>query len=172
MISLKGLTTKRIIDLNPFTQIRDLFQSTIKLIGDNDDIPLEYEAIHRVEAWEVGRPDKISYKYFTTPDYVDAICKYNGVSNPFSLEEGRLLRIPTKQVIDRSYRKLIFKNKKSDISEKLKRFADATKKGSPDSAKKGFNQSKKRAAPPNVLRSGETGIRKDLSKNKITLGQI
>ncbi len=43
----------------------------------------------------IARPDLISYKAYNTDIYADVICKLNGISNPFELNEGDLLVIPT-----------------------------------------------------------------------------
>jgi hypothetical protein len=97
--------------------------------------------------------------------------KYNGISNPFSVEEGRELLIPTKETLDASYR--VLRLKRPAISgklEKMAKLADVEKKSKIDTAKKGFNSSKKRNISPNIVTNGNVGIQRDSSKNKIILG--
>lgn len=52
------------------------------------------KAIYRVEADTEMRADLISIKFFGTEIYADAICKVNGIFNPFSIEEGLIIVIP------------------------------------------------------------------------------
>lgn len=40
------------------------------------------------------RPDLVAHSFYSDTKYSDAILKYNGVSNPFSLDQGDILRIP------------------------------------------------------------------------------
>lgn len=43
----------------------------------------------------VARPDLLSYDIFGTDLYVDVICKLNGISNPFELNEGDMIVVPS-----------------------------------------------------------------------------
>lgn len=57
--------------------------------------PTEYEYIlFKVPAEFIARPDLISLDQYGTTEYVDVICKVNGISNPFELNEGMVLAIP------------------------------------------------------------------------------
>ena len=47
-----------------------------------------------VNKYYVARPDLISLAVYGTDEYGDMICKFNGVSNPFELNEGMILQIP------------------------------------------------------------------------------
>jgi hypothetical protein len=49
---------------------------------------------HVVEPDEEMRPDLISRMYYGTENFTDVLCKYNGISNPFSLERGQLIKVP------------------------------------------------------------------------------
>lgn len=40
------------------------------------------------------RPDLISYVSYGNTDKFDIICKFNGISNPFSINEGDLIKVP------------------------------------------------------------------------------
>lgn len=42
----------------------------------------------------VARPDLISLAFYGTDEYADIICKINGISNPFELNEDDMLSIP------------------------------------------------------------------------------
>lgn len=43
----------------------------------------------------VARPDLISIAAYGDSDFTDIICKVNGISNPFELNEGDVLILPT-----------------------------------------------------------------------------
>ena len=49
---------------------------------------------HTVKSDELCRLDLISEEYYGSPQYVDLILKANGLNNPFSVPEGKLLAIP------------------------------------------------------------------------------
>lgn len=48
----------------------------------------------------IARPDLISYQAYGDTMYADVICKLNGISNPFELNEGMMLIIPAPEYID------------------------------------------------------------------------
>lgn len=47
-----------------------------------------------VNKYYVARPDLISLAVYGDDKYADLICKINGISNPFELNEGMILFIP------------------------------------------------------------------------------
>lgn len=49
----------------------------------------------------IARPDLISYDAYGDAMYADVICKLNGVSNPFELNEGMKIIVPTPDDISR-----------------------------------------------------------------------
>lgn len=48
-----------------------------------------------VNQYYVARPDLISLAIYGDDKYADIICKFNGISNPFELNENDALFIPT-----------------------------------------------------------------------------
>lgn len=48
----------------------------------------------------IARPDLISYDAYGDTMYADIICKLNGISNPFELNEGMKLILPAPDSID------------------------------------------------------------------------
>jgi hypothetical protein len=48
---------------------------------------------------EVMRPDLLSQKVYSVDDLWDAILKYNGVSNPFSIDLGEIMLVPAISLI-------------------------------------------------------------------------
>lgn len=89
MIFLKSLATKPGVQ-GSFTQ-KVLSKATIRFpkIRETKDY-----VWHEVDDIEEMRMDLISVSYYGNPNYVDILCKYNGISNPFSLERGQFIRIP------------------------------------------------------------------------------
>lgn len=49
----------------------------------------------------VARPDLIALKAYNDDSYTDIICKLNGISNPFELNEGDLLVMPSFEELER-----------------------------------------------------------------------
>jgi len=47
-----------------------------------------------VNKYYVARPDLISLAFYGTDKYADIICKLNGISNPFEINENDMLSIP------------------------------------------------------------------------------
>lgn len=48
----------------------------------------------------IGRPDLISFAKYGTDKYGDIICKINGISNPFELNEGDLIYLPNATILE------------------------------------------------------------------------
>ena len=47
----------------------------------------------------VARPDLISLAMYGEDDYADIICKVNGISNPFEINEDNILYIPSIETV-------------------------------------------------------------------------
>lgn len=52
-----------------------------------------------VNKYYVARPDLISLAFYGTDEYADIICKLNGISNPFELNEDDMLDIPSPNTV-------------------------------------------------------------------------
>lgn len=74
----------------------DLLKQTINPNAMNDHF-----SICVVNKYYVARPDLISLVYFGTDEYADIICKINGISNPFELNENDCIYIPDIETISR-----------------------------------------------------------------------
>lgn len=53
----------------------------------------------------IARPDLVSQYLYNTTQYTDIICKLNGISNPFELNDGQILICPDGADIDKFYLK-------------------------------------------------------------------
>lgn len=65
----------------------------------------------------VARPDLISLAMYGEDRFADIICKYNGISNPFELNENDVLLIP--QVFE--FEKILDAGKVSELIDKNKK---------------------------------------------------
>lgn len=45
----------------------------------------------------IGRPDLISLDTYGDPVFADVICKINGISNPFELNVGNIIMVPSQE---------------------------------------------------------------------------
>ena len=52
-----------------------------------------------VNKYYVARPDLISLAFYGTDRYADIICKVNGISNPFEMNENDMLDIPSLETV-------------------------------------------------------------------------
>lgn len=81
----------KIKDKNGDTQLCiDLLPKTTTSIFGNE--PGAKKCI--VNKYYVARPDLISLAFYGTDEYADIICKVNGISNPFEMNENDMLNIP------------------------------------------------------------------------------
>jgi hypothetical protein len=91
MLSFKTLTDKPFF-AGSFTR-KLLSKATVRFSGNPEKSEYNW---HLVDETEEMRPDLISNLYYGTENYTDIICKYNSISNPFSLERNQLIKIPIK----------------------------------------------------------------------------
>jgi len=84
------------LDTKPFfvrpdgEKIRDLTQTIFELKNRNY---LTYN-VYKVPKEYTMRPDLISQSVYNNSAYAEIILKYNGISNPFSIDEGDVILIP------------------------------------------------------------------------------
>lgn len=77
-----------------------LGEEMINLLDTTFVIPeyYNYNIFEVTEAY-IARPDLISYDAYGDEMYADVICKLNGISNPFELNKGTKLIIPSPEHI-------------------------------------------------------------------------
>lgn len=95
MLDYTLLKNKPSIDINNENGI-DLLYKTLNYV---DDGSYRGHFIH-VNKYYVARPDLISLACYGEDKYGDIICKLNGISNPFELNENMILFIPTMEYIN------------------------------------------------------------------------
>lgn len=81
-----------------------LGEKIINLLDKTFNIPKDFTfQLIEVSSDYIARPDLISQQIYDTDRYTDILCKINGISNPFELNEGDLLIIPEYEDIDNFY---------------------------------------------------------------------
>ena len=90
MLNYDLLANKPNMDINNELGI-DLLYKTLNYVDDGS----ERGQFLNVNEYYVARPDLISLAVYGDDKYADIICKLNGISNPFELNENTVLFIPT-----------------------------------------------------------------------------
>jgi hypothetical protein len=96
MLQSKLLTSKINFIISTGESIVDLISSSFNF-GTNGAT----NGITAVNQDEVMRPDVLSEKLYATQEYWDVILKFNGISNPFSLDFGEILFAPSTNSLER-----------------------------------------------------------------------
>lgn len=78
-------------------QIVNLLDMTFQIPKD-----FKYNVIEVTDGF-IGRMDLISKQVYGDTKYQDVLCKLNGISNPFELNEGTVLVLPDVSDIDEFY---------------------------------------------------------------------
>jgi hypothetical protein len=150
---MKSLFEKPILDGKlRMTQPSLVFVPDIQVIAE-----------HIVESDEICRIDLISLKYYRDSSYSDYILKYNGISNPFSINEGDVLLIPTNE--SATTRVIPFRevNANEDKLSIRDQFINTKRLSKKDAKRVEYLQRKaaqkingsKEILPPNIRKSGD-----------------
>ena len=95
----KRIFNPNVSDQSKAIGIWDLTQASV-----NYDIEfMNSRKVFRVTSDTVMRPDLISLYQIGESQYCGSLMKVNGISNPFSIDEGRLLFILSPQMIRKTY---------------------------------------------------------------------
>lgn len=117
MLSYKLINKKPLISVNN-KSYQDLLATTF-----NKDATYSPRYII-VNKYYVARPDLISLAMYGDDKYADIICKINGISNPFELNEDDVLAIPNIEFLENCVTKNIvpteiIKDPKNDNIRKI-----------------------------------------------------
>lgn len=164
---LRILISKRKVD-DPYSNTKKLALCEPTLTLTNEIKIIDY---HVVNDETQMRPDLIALNYYGTEDGLDIILKYNGISNPYSLEIGQILSIPDKASATTRYRK-----PKKLASSPRAQFVDGKRLSEKDKKRQEFLRSQsekkengsKQNLPPNMLKEGEKT--KIIQNDRILLG--
>lgn len=83
------LNSKPIITINN-EEFVDISQISVRYT----DVDLMITDTFMVNEEMTMRPDMLSYIGYGTADYFDYILKFNGISNPFSIDYGDIIQVP------------------------------------------------------------------------------
>jgi hypothetical protein len=127
------------------------------------------------------RPDLVSFVGFGTTDYYDLILKFNGISNPYSLEKNNFLFIPELTWMTEQLAENKTKNK-SNKEKVLSQYIDSSKKVETDSKRLDYisrvkslvknlplNRISKYNLTPNLAEPGSSEV--SISNSSISLGE-
>ena len=92
----------RVLEKKDTTRSEYLDDNIIDLQQQTFIIPEQFSyKVIEVSDGFVGRPDLVSRFCYQNDIYADIICKLNGISNPFELNEGVLLIVPEIAELDK-----------------------------------------------------------------------
>lgn len=89
LLKLKGITFSKLFN----EHIVDYGMRTFKF-----PLSFAYKML-RVSTTHVARPDKLSYDLYGQEQFGDVICKINGISNPFELNEDDIIIAPAMEYL-------------------------------------------------------------------------
>lgn len=120
MLDYKLLNKKNIINNNGESYY-DLLKKTY------NENSLLYPTPIIVNKYYVARPDLISFALYGDDKYADIICKLNGISNPFELNENDVIVVPNVEYLNNCIYKSkedsgIIKNSKTETIQKLDKY--------------------------------------------------
>jgi hypothetical protein len=154
---LNSLDKKPIVVRDDKSKIKDLTSSMFDLTNLNY---VKYNA-YRVPKEYSMRPDLISGAVYNNSLYAEIILKFNGISNPFSIQEGDLILIPN---LD-SAKALIKNIQQGSAADSAKLIRDSYKYIDPTKMPKSNNQNRQTVGgaaegslPPNITQEGEEQI--------------
>jgi len=145
--------------------IRDLTKTMFDFTSNNY---VNY-SVYKVPSDYEMRPDLISQSVYNNTLYAEYILKYNGISNPFTIDIGDMILIPTLDTAKKNIKKQGSDAENSD-SRRIRntyKYIDPTKAPIRDGDVEKFDQrnlGKKDsqltdgALPPNIAQEGEKGI--------------
>ena len=135
------------------------------LLFNFDNTPVIDE--HIVESDETCRIDLISLKYYRSDNYVDYILKFNGISNPFTIKEGDVLKIPANTTVLKTFKPIKEIGQSERIENAVRdQFIDTKRLPAKDANRIEYLKRKaslkkngsKEILPPNVLKTDDKNI--------------
>lgn len=162
---LNSLDRKPLWKKQDGTVIRDLTQTMFDFKSNN----YVNFSVYKIPSGYEMRPDLIAQSVYNNTIYAEFILKYNGISNPFSIDKGDRVLIPSLDTVKDNVKKQGDAVEESDARRirNSYKYIDPTKVPKRDSESEKFNErnlSKKKdqiqdgALPPNIAQEGEQGI--------------
>ena len=163
---LNSLDRKNLFKKPDGNVIRDLTKTMFDFKTNNY---VNY-SVYRVPNDYEMRPDLISQSVYNNTIYAEYILKYNGISNPFSIDTGDIILIPSLDTAKENTKKQGQGTDNDSDSKRIRnsyKYIDPTKAPKRDGDIEKFDQrnlGKKEvkltdgALPPNIAQEGEEGI--------------
>lgn len=166
MLITKLLRLKNFFNKPNGDRVVDLISSTFSFEKDRGTV----EGYLLVQKEEVMRPDLLSVRIYGDQQYYEALLKYNGISNPFSIDYNDILVAPSFNSLDRmlsSPKTVIDKGaqKKDPIEDKLLNPKTVKDKKRLESLKDRV----KELVPPNVNTTGNKNVK--VRDGKVIFGE-
>jgi len=145
-------------------QIMDFLSNNFKVRTDVIDVKIN--KVFLIEEHHLARPDQISFDAYGTTNHIDILLKFNGISNPFSMDMYDMILVPDLEDALRLYNKTT--KKIVSITNTKEMFIDPTKASTKDITR--INMLQKMAnnspngdeiKPTNLLRAGESVFETD-----------
>lgn len=164
MLFSKLLRAKSLFMISTGEMIVDLVRSTFNFGTIDTSIGPAL-----VNSEEAMRPDLLSNRLYASQDHWDVLLKFNGISNPFSLDEGEVLLAPSLNSLD----KLIVPSKevieKGKEPSKLNEQALLNPKSDKDKRRlDSIRTTTTEVVPPNVNLTGAKNVK--VIDGKVILG--
>ncbi len=166
MLISKLLRIKNIFTKENGDKVIDLISSTFDF-SKSSGIS---EGYIRIKEEEAMRPDLIAVRIYSEQSNYEALLKYNGISNPFSLAPGELLFAPPYTTIEKMYvppKEILEKGVEKKAQNEDKLLAPKTVK---DTKRLDALKDKvKEIVPPNVNTAGNKNVK--VKDGKVIFGE-
>lgn len=99
----KPITSKTDTESGKSQQMLDLLGKSIYTYEDDD---MDWNALFKnmrpvvIKEEYIARPDLVSLAIYGTDEFADLICKINGISNPFELNEDMVIMLPDRTKLE------------------------------------------------------------------------
>jgi hypothetical protein len=163
MLFIETLNKKRYFTKPNGDTVLDLTYSSVDMSGDN---PTEVNIIMVAEDIAM-RPDAIAKAVYGDDGKLDLLLKYNGISNPFSIQAGDVLVIPDPYMMA-SKIKLPVADDTSEYNEQISEFKYITEQ-SDNVRLELLKRKSSQRLPPNANQPGDTNIK--YKDGKIVFGE-
>jgi hypothetical protein len=155
MILNKLLRIKKTFTKTNGETLLDLVSATFKFNGDGATLG---PVVIRPE--EAMRPDLLTSRIYGDSDLWDIILKFNGISNPFSLDSDEILLAPSANMLNKMTKAPQYVPEKGSNLEKKNEAAVVKPKSKKDAKRLEELKTKiTEITPPNVNMSGEANVR-------------
>lgn len=166
MLITRLLRLKNIFTTSAGDGIVDLISSTFSFAKDSGIA----QSVIRVQDEEAMRPDLVSVRVYSDQQYYEALMKYNGISNPFSLAPNDILFVPPFKSLEKMMvapTKVIDKGAQKKDNNEAKLLNPKTVKDK--KRLEALKDKVKEIVPPNVNTTGNKNVK--VKDGKVIFGE-